>query len=285
MSKAVDKMCIEGIVGYLEVNDPDLKDIKPILNGLEQIGHKIDLTSYEPTKVSKLHMATILGETELVKELIQNGNQVNCQTRKKISPLLLAVFLDRHEIVTLLLESGANPNQISEPYFETPFQMAVIWGKRLAIEMMLDHGADLESKVGTGCSVLHLAIKYEQIEIAKFLMKKGVHVNSTDNVLQTPLHLAVILRRYEIIPCLLDYEANTNTTNYSKSTPLQIATKYCLREAMEILMKSGACLRQKNENGEIPLELCLTSIGYGYSLEPLTKIAQKALKSFAYNLH
>ena len=281
----VDKMYAEDIVHYLEENDPDLNHIKAIIEGLEQSGHKINLNNHESTKVSKLHMAIILGEIFLVKELLQSGHQVNCLTRRNISPLLLAVFFDRDEIVTLLLKNGANPNQSSEPYFETPLQMAVIWGKGLAIEKMLNHGADLKSKVGTGCSVLHLAIKYNHVEIAKLLMKKAVNVSSANNVLQTPLHLAVILRRYEIIPCLLDYGANMNATNYSKSTPLQIATKHCLTEAMEILMKRGACLRQKNENGEIPIELCLTSIGYGYTHEPRMRIAQRALTSFAFNLH
>ena len=36
---------------------------------------------------------------------------------------------------------------------------------------------DLKSKVGTGCSVLHLAIKYNHVEIAKLLMKKAVNVS------------------------------------------------------------------------------------------------------------
>ena len=288
MSKAVDMMCIEGIVSYLEVNVPDLKDIKPIVEGLEQTGHKIDLGTYESTKVSKLHMATILGEIDLVKELIQSGHEVNCQTRKKISPLLLAVFLNRHEIMTLLLENGANPNKCSRPYFDSPFQMSIIWGKRYAIEMMLDHGADLESKVGTGCSVLHLAIMYGHVEIAKFLMKKGANVNSIDNLFTTPLHLAVVLRRNEIIPALLENKANLNSANHSKNTPLHLATIHCLREAMEILMKSGACLRRRNENGEIPLESCLTSTGHGYNgynQESQIEIAQKALRAFAFNLH
>ena len=285
MSKAVDMMCIEDIINYLEVNVPDLNDIKPIVEGLEQSGHKIDLNLYESTKVSKLHMATILGEIDLVKELIQNGHQVNRQTRKNVTPLHLAVFLDRNEIVTLLLKNGANPNQPSVPYIETPFHMAAIWGKKHAIEMMLYYGADLESKIGSGYSVLHLAIAYGHCELAKMLMKKGVNVSSTDNCFTTPLHLAVHLRKYEIISALLDYEANINATNSYKCTPLHFATKHCFREAMKILLKRGACLRQKNENGEIPLELCLTSVGFDYSLEPLTKIAQKALKSFAYNLH
>ena len=91
MSKAVDMMCIEDIINYLEVNDRDFNDIKHIVDGLEQSGHKIDLYSYESTKVSKLHMATILGEIDLVKDLIKSGSLVNSKTRKNITPLHLAV--------------------------------------------------------------------------------------------------------------------------------------------------------------------------------------------------
>ena len=285
MSKTVDMGYIEDIINFLEVNVPDLNDIKPIVEDLEQSGHKIDLNSYESTKVPKLHMATILGEIDLVKDLIKSGSLVNSKTRKNITPLHLAVFLDRNEIVPLLLKNGANPNQPSVPYFETPFQMSVIWGKRQVVEMMIDHGADLKSKIGTGCSVLHLAIRYRHEDIAIFLIRIGVNVNSIDNVSYTPLHLAVLHRKYVIISALLDYEANINATNRYKCTPLHFATKNCFREAMKILLKRGACLWQKNENGKIPLESCLTSIGFDYTLEPRAKIARKAFKSFAYNLH
>ena len=93
-----------------QVNTPqDLSAMVPIAKEIDETGYKIDLDSFESTKVSKLHMAAIFGENQVAKDLIQNGIGVDTQTKRKITPLHLAVVFHRNEIVRILLENGANP--------------------------------------------------------------------------------------------------------------------------------------------------------------------------------
>ena len=49
--------------------------------------------------------------------------------------------------------------------------MAVIWGKRLAIEMMLDHGADLESKVGNIQKDSNISNSKEKSKLTSFIVR------------------------------------------------------------------------------------------------------------------
>ena len=175
MSEKVASLdCMDKIASHLEENIPDLNKITPILKQMEENDYKIinNLNSFDSKKVSKLHMATILGACQLVQELIQNGSEVDSQTERKITPLHLA------EIVRILLENGANPNKKSDPYFHTSLHMAASeWGNLDAIKLMLHYGADLNSRTITGCSVLHSAIIYKHLEIAKLVLRNGMEVN------------------------------------------------------------------------------------------------------------
>ena len=104
---------IEYIIQYLDEDqgygDQDLSPMVPIAKEIDEYGYKIDLNSFESTKVSKLHMATIFGENQFTQNLVRNGFDVDTQTKRKITPLHLAVVFHRNEIVRILLENGANP--------------------------------------------------------------------------------------------------------------------------------------------------------------------------------
>ena len=60
--------------------------------------------------VDPLCEATIGGHTDVVKLLLDNGAQPNCQNQSGCTPLYSAVRLDHKEIVHLLLEAGAKPD-------------------------------------------------------------------------------------------------------------------------------------------------------------------------------
>ena len=269
---------------FLDRYLPDLDEVKQIIEQIENRDHNIDIYSFNSTDASKFQIAAILGEDQLINDFIINGFEVDFQSKRKITALHLAVFFKNNEIVRILLENGADPNKFSQPYFDTPFQMAIANGNMFAVEIMLDYGAHLDSKINTGASMLHLAIKKKHVEIAKYLMKKGVEVNTFDNVLKTPLHLAASCESTESIKALLVYGANVNAGNYDKNTALHISAYRCHMEAMNILMKSGASLTLKNQYDKTPFEACLTPHSTNL-LQSETKIAQKALTSFAYNLH
>ena len=164
MSEKVASLdCIDKIVSHLEENIPDLNKITPILKQIEESDCNIidHVNSFDSKKVSKIHIATILGDCQLVQDLIRNGSDVNSQTKRKITPLHLAVFFKRNEIVRLLLENGANSNIISDLYFGSPFHMAASeCGNLEAIKMMLKFEADLNSKNIHGSSALWSAILY-----------------------------------------------------------------------------------------------------------------------------
>jgi ankyrin repeat protein len=60
------------------------------------------------------------------------------------------------------------------------------------IEVLLDAGTDVNSRVFNGATALSFAVRHGYPELAKLLIAKGADVNLADEKGVTPLHLAVI---------------------------------------------------------------------------------------------
>ena len=68
---------------------------------------------------------------------------------------------------------------------------------------------------------LHYAAAYGQVEIIKYLLKKGAEVKFQDYCGFTPLHLAVFHNRLEAVAVLLKNGADPNVTNADGKKPSQ----------------------------------------------------------------
>ena len=74
-------------------------------------------------------------------------------------------------------------------------------------------------------NVLHDAVRADDIETVKYLVKQGVNINEQDEYGYTPLHIAVRLHQFNITSYLIDNNANVNTIDEYEDTPLIDATR------------------------------------------------------------
>ena len=99
------------IVTYLGAGD--FQKIREILKKLKEKDTKIDLSSFtcNSTKISKLHLAVVLGDIQVAKDLIFKGAaHVDAQTKQKCRPLHLALIFDQSDMIRMLLKTGADPH-------------------------------------------------------------------------------------------------------------------------------------------------------------------------------
>jgi len=106
---------------------------------------------YSPTP--QLHKAVKLKDTNLIKELLNSGTDVNLKNRKGISALHIAAEFGTFEIAKLLIK----------------------------------YGADVNAKTNYDVTPLHFAAQGGDTEIANLLISMGAKVNSEDNEGRTPL--------------------------------------------------------------------------------------------------
>lgn len=78
----------------------------------------------------------------------------------------------------------------------------------------------IDMKDGAGFSLLHLAIRWNMLDLARNLIEKGVNVNN-DNFGWTPLHEAVSENNIEGIRLLIEHGANTKI-QFQGLTPFDI---------------------------------------------------------------
>lgn len=154
----------------------------------------------------------------LIQEYVPNVNHVGEKSPYE-SALMLALYRGKLDIAKLLIENGADPNQVSDR--KLPLQAALGWkGSRPLVELLLEKGALINQSDGHGMTPLKYAI--DGPDRLRFLIERGADVNQQDDQGRTPLHFA--------------------------------AEKFCVRSA-QIFIRHGADLTIPDNNGKTPPDL------------------------------
>lgn len=97
----------------------------------------------------------------------------------------------------------------------TPLQLACILGKLDLVKDLITLGADKEkAMLKTKSTPLHLAVKYDHNEVAKFLILNKANINPKDENGSTPLHIAMFSGNVEISQFLINQGAKLYEKNF-----------------------------------------------------------------------
>ena len=110
------------------------------------------------------------------------------------TPLGLAAFFKRRDVVKALLDRGAKPNVPSRDQGFTPLHSAVATdaagSEREIVSLLLEAGADPNLTSREGGTPLHTAAFTGDLEIAELLLANGADPDATDPKGHTPLDIA-----------------------------------------------------------------------------------------------
>jgi ankyrin repeat protein len=177
---------------------------------------------------------------ETLEKLVKLGVNVNCKNSLGLAPLHIACKNRNTEIVEKLLQIGANVN-IKDDQGRTPLYHSCIYyfygcddvymhnnsedadGDECIefteiFELLLGHGADMNSKDNEGCTVFHRICSLETISprIVNKLIENGADLDSKDNRGLTPLNYARDNGNLEIVALLIEHGAE-NEANEDKT--------------------------------------------------------------------
>ena len=107
------------------------------------------------------------GDTAAVKAFLDKGVDVNAKTNYGATALSYACDKGHVEIVKLLLERGANPNQKDTFYGEVPMGWALVKGHAEVVKLLLEHGAEGKERA------LVEGADLGNLEIVKAALAKG----------------------------------------------------------------------------------------------------------------
>ena len=90
------------------------------------------------------------------------------------------------------------------------------------INLLVAHGADLNSPDANGQFPLHTAVRKNDLSLIRLLLERSVKVNAVDRDGNTALHLAVESKNVNVVKLLLEKGADANALNVQGQTPLHL---------------------------------------------------------------
>nr|XP_019598863.1 PREDICTED: ankyrin repeat domain-containing protein 6 isoform X4 [Rhinolophus sinicus] len=156
-----------------------------------------------------LHRATVVGNTEVIAALIQEGCALDRQDKDGNTALHEASWHGFSQSVKLLVKAGANV---------------------LA-----------KNKAGDTC--LHVAARYNHLSIIKLLLSAFCSVHEKNQAGDTALHIAASLNHKKVVKILLEAGADGTIVNNAGQTPLETARYHNNPEVALLLTKAPQVLR------------------------------------------
>jgi len=106
------------------------------------------------------------------------------------------------------------------------------------MKVILDKGAEPNSKNSRSETPLHYACMRGHVEIIGYLLERGADANAMNCDGENTLHYSIFTRNIDVVRLLLKYGADSEASSKRQGTPLEIAIKDNLFEIAMELQKS-----------------------------------------------
>ncbi|XP_048577713.1 85/88 kDa calcium-independent phospholipase A2 [Nematostella vectensis] len=183
-----------------------------------------------------LDVACRFTQDEGVRVLLEAGADVN-HVNGYALPIHTALKANGTRCASLLIDF--HPELISArdlKYGGSPLH----WVKtKEAVEILLEKGADMESRNNAGETALHVMARRRRVACIVALLAHGVAVDAACSEGCTALHVAAEVDDPDIVRALIVFGANINVTNHSHHTPRHIATAGRRQRWVEVVEALG----------------------------------------------
>ncbi|KAJ6527956.1 ankyrin repeat-containing domain protein, partial [Mycena vulgaris] len=179
------------------------------------------------------------GHSGIVRELLKRGADVNAQAGRHGNALYRASSEGHTEIVQELLERGVDVNA-QGGYLSTALQAASSRGCTDVVRELLKRGANINAQGGGWGNALQAACAGGQIEVVRELLERGADVNAQGGRDENALQAASLRGYTEIVRELLERGADINAQGGRYGNALQAASYGGRTESVVELLERGA---------------------------------------------
>ena len=206
-----------------------------------------------PRRMIGVHLAAYFGLIGVIMALLRNRDNPFVEDGWGRTPLIWAARNGHEAVVKLLLEKGAQMDS-KDKYNQTALLLAVQNGHEAMVKMLLKEGADLDSKDVYGQTPLSRAARKGHEAVIGLLLDKGAELDSKDNRGRTPLFWAVEYRHEAMVKLLLRKGAELESKDAGFGwTPLSRAAEHGHEGVVKLLIEKGAEVESKDVSGQTPL--------------------------------
>ncbi|POR35407.1 Ankyrin repeat domain containing protein [Tolypocladium paradoxum] len=173
-------------------------------------------------------------------------------------PIHWAASSNNLDIVLLLANQASFDPDIQDASGWTPLMIsASVPDSEPVLRVLLQRGADINEKNGSGQTALHFVASKKNMDIARLLLgtKPPASTRVRDRRGQYPIHRAAAVGSAPMINLLLKNRSPLNPTDNEGYTPLHHAVAEGHADAAVALLREGADFTIKNNDDESALDL------------------------------
>jgi len=180
---------------------------------------------------------------------------------------LAAIGNSNPEVAAMLIDKGLDM-YAKDKEKKTPLEYAVLNPNKAVIEMFYKKEAKLDTVFSDNMTLLHYAARHKKLDIAEWLIDKGLNIHAATKDGFTPLHVAALVdNNTEMISLLLERGAISDINSFVdveppwynvtiNFPPLHLAAvTNKTSDNVDLLVKKGAKIDLKDREGSIPLHL------------------------------
>ncbi|KAM0451235.1 hypothetical protein ACHAPV_010081 [Trichoderma viride] len=177
------------------------------------------------------------------------------------TPLHLATIYEHEKLLRYITQEHAEAMNFGDNGLRTPLQLAVENELIVAVQILIQAGAKVNTPAKDGSTALHVAVKQKQEKILKLLLDYGANKEAMDLEGRTPFYVSVEDGETEIIRLLKDDGAEVTTAAKDGRTPLHVALSRGQDgiKVAKMLLEAGADIDTKALDGATGLHIAAES--------------------------
>lgn len=171
---------------------------------------------------------------------------------------------DHLRCIESLFSHQANPN-FKDANGVSLLMIAAKLGQIQLAELLTNNGSAVDDRDKDFRTPLMYAVDSEygdNVDVVKFLLEKKAKVGIQDALGNTALHKSAEKGYINSMQILLDFGAFINSENKEKETPLHLACKHAFEACIELLIEKKANVNILNISGKTPVDLLPENLKY-----------------------
>lgn len=174
----------------------------------------IDANQVDEKGNNPLINASARGNEEIISYLISQTSTINTTNREGISALTRAIKFNSLEIAEILVNHGSEATVVDKKGNSLAYHLVDAYDGDMnafkkKMEYLMQRGVDAKARQANGSTLVHNAIKKNDVELIRELLSYGIAINAKDKNGETALHKAALQSKDEkMLRFLVDAGAN-----------------------------------------------------------------------------
>lgn len=197
-------------------------------------GASVNVPSGTPSRQTPILLAATGSREEILSILVQNGADVDTRDEQGRSALMYSSVVGSLRQARLLLDAGASPRS-TDSLGTTALMFAAVHGHLSVVQLLLARGSDVNARGPDQSTALMLAS--DDIPVLKALIKAGAHLDDQDNLGRTAVSFAIVNEQVAKVKFLIENGAEIDASDKSGETPRMLALKIRKLENRDAILR------------------------------------------------